>query len=184
MVVGGSLLLSSSNSLVLSPNSTLTVQGVLQFSGTLSITLIPSSLSLSSRRQSQAVTQTVVVATYGSQTGQFNSIVPTSASACETVTSQQMTYGTTSATLSVTLSPNPNAPAGCPRASTVTTAAAGGLSTGAIVGIAVGSACAAIIAVVVIILITTKIRNRRNDEMFSAKRKSEIPMSRAYQKDE
>jgi hypothetical protein len=129
-----------------------------------------------------ASTQTFVLATYGTRTGQWSSVSPTLSSPCETISSSSVRYASGSATLSVTLQPT-NA-IGCPAIiSNGTTApgvaADGGLSTGAIVGIVVGSVAAVVVLMVVLLFCISRRRQVSMDKLFAKSKKinTEISMS-------
>lgn len=75
-------------------------------------------------------------------------------------------YGTSSATLSVTLQPT-NA-AGCPGASV------DGLSAGAIVGIVIGSVVGCVVILLVILLVARQRSAASMDKMFSRAKKNQM----------
>lgn len=177
--VTGTITLSPQGQLIVQPQSGVVLVGqqALQISGALIIQLTSAffSRSDSSRQQligrgTSSASQTQTVATYSSSSGTFSSATTTvgnySTSQCDTVSSTQPNYGSSSLTVTVTVTRNNDLP-GCASSSS------GGLSTGAIVGIAVGSAVGVTLIVILLILLIRRHEIAKTNEMFLKRVRSE-----------
>ncbi len=111
---------------------------------------------------SAGTTKEFPIATFGASDGNFERVnVTLTASQCvERVSPDTISYGATTASLVVTVRVNDNK-AGCGVAST-----SGGLSTGAIVGIAVGCAVAAIVITTVVVVCLRRKELAKKEDLF------------------
>ncbi len=190
MTVSGNFWMGNSTTVNMTSLATLNINGIAYFSGTLIIQLLPQTARRSiegrnvvaasqvSTTAGSATTtapsnlpggsrqQTFVVAQYSSAQGQFSSASLNFNSACETVTASSISYGTTRATLSVTLQPT-NA-AGCPSSSQ------GSLSAGAIVGIVIGCVVAVVLITVLALSIAKRKQQQSVDAIFSRAKKHQM----------
>ena len=180
--VAGDFWMGSSTVVNFTSSSRLGISGVAYLDGRLVVRIFRADLQATSRKRLTpqsapvATQQTIDVASYGSHQGSFSETVVTLDSGCESIQSSNLNVGQSQATLSVTLAPNNLA--GCPGAQQ---SDGGGLSTGAIVGIAVGSAAAVVLVMVVILAVIKHRQSKQTDAMFARARKvqKDVEMGRA-----